>query len=158
MTIGSTTVQCLPHCTIVPVFLLISLWIETGGCKRSERVISPVLFFLKNVFWINLAVASDHINLGINGASANMSTGAISNYQRFLDRATIAPAAVTEILAIPEIWEKRTYSILDLSKFQFANGGQFDAEFIGRGSTLLLSENPFSIDRFALSVINPKRD
>ena len=86
-----------------------------------------------------------------------MTTGAISNYQRFLDRATIAPAAVTEILAIPEIWEKRTYSILDLSKFQFANGGQFDAEFIGRGSTLLLSENPFSIDKFALSVINQKR-
>ena len=130
---------------------------------RNRRILEerksylPSLFFLKNVFWINLAVASDHINLGINGASANMTTGAISNYQRFLDRATIAPAAVTEILAIPEIWEKRAYSILDLSKFQFANGGQFDAEFIGRESTLLLSENPLSIDRFALSVINKKR-
>ena len=125
--------------------------------QEERKSYLPSLFFLKNVFWINLAVASDHINLGINGASANMTTGAISNYQRFLDRATIAPAAVTEILAIPEIWEKRTYSILDLSKFQFANGGQFDAEFIGRGSTLLLSENPFSIDKFALSVINQKR-
>ena len=125
--------------------------------QEERKSYLPVLFFLKNVFWINLAVASDHMNLGINGASANMSTGAISNYQRFLDRATIAPAAVTEILAIPEIWEKRTYSILDLSKFQFANGGQFDAEFIGRESTLLLSENPLSIDRFALSVINQRR-
>ena len=42
-----------------------------------------------------------------------------------------------EILAIPEIWEKRIYSILDLSQYQFANGGQFDAEFLASNPTLL---------------------
>ena len=104
-----------------------------------------------------MAVASDSVNLGIDGASSNITTGAISNYQRFLDRKTIAPAAVTEILAIPEFWEKRTYSIIDLSRYQFSNGGQFDAEFISGKPILLLSENPFSVDRIALSFLNDER-
>jgi len=117
----------------------------------------PSLLFLNDVFWINLAVAMDHLSLGIEGASANITTGAISNYQRFLNKPTLAPATVTEILAIPEIWEKRLYSIIDLSQYQFANAGQFDAEFLGRDSTLLLSENPLSVDRIALGVLNKKR-
>jgi len=99
----------------------------------------------------------DSLNLGIDGACANLSTGAISNYNRFLNKPTIAPAAVTEILAIPEIWNKRTYSIVDLSRYQFANGGRFDAEFLGRESTLLLGENPFSVDRVALQTLNVNR-
>ena len=63
---------------------------------------------------------------------------------------TIAPAAAAEILAIPEIWEKRLFSIVDLSEFQFAGGGRFDAEFIGRDPKLLFGENPFAVDFFAL--------
>ena len=117
----------------------------------------PSILFLDDVFWINLAVCEDSLNIGIDGAATNMSTGAISNYYRFLEKPTLAPAAVTEILAIPEIWEKRTYSIVDLSKFQFAGGGQFDAEFLGHESTLLLSENPLSVDRIALKALNAKR-
>jgi hypothetical protein len=46
---------------------------------------------------------------------------------------------------------------VDLSKFQFAGGGQFDAEFLGHESTLLLSENPLSVDRIALNTLNAKR-
>ena len=125
--------------------------------KEERKSYLPSLLFLKNTFWINLAVASDSVNLGIDGASSNITTGAISNYQRFLDRKTIAPAAVTEILAIPEFWEKRTYSIIDLSRYQFSNGGQFDAEFISGKPILLLSENPFSVDRIALSFLNDER-
>ncbi len=117
----------------------------------------PSLLFLNDVFWINLTVAMDHLTLGIDGASSNITTGAISNYERFLNKPTLAPATVTELLAIPEVWKKRLYSILDLSQYQFANAGQFDAEFLGRESTLLLSENPLSVDRIALSVLNEKR-
>jgi hypothetical protein len=125
--------------------------------EEERKSYLPSILFLKDVFWINLSVATDHINLGIDGASSNMTTGAISNYQRFLDKPTLGPAAVTEILAIPEIWEKRIYSILDLSKYQFANGGQFDAEFLASSPTLLLSENPISIDFTALSVLKDIR-
>ena len=131
--------------------------------SRSKRIEEerksylPCILFLEDTFWINLAVANDHVNLGIDGASSNITTGAISNYQRFLEKPTLAPAAVTEILAIPEIWEKRIYSILDLSHYQFANGGKFDAEFLGSQSTLLLSENPISVDYIALDVLRDIR-
>ncbi|MDG0963713.1 MAG: hypothetical protein P8P49_06970 [Opitutales bacterium] len=117
----------------------------------------PSILFLNDVFWINLSVAMDHLSLGIEGASANMTTGAISNHQRFLNKPTLAPATVAEILAIPELWESRLYSIMDLTQYQFANSGKFDAEFLGRESTLLLSENPLSVDRAALSVLTTKR-
>ena len=125
--------------------------------KEERKSFLPRILFEKDTFWISLAVATDNLHLGIDGASANMTTGAISNFQRFLEKPTLAPAAVTEILAIPEIWQKRAYSIVDLSRFQFANGGKFDAEFLGRESTLLLSENPFSVDRVALESLNDRR-
>jgi hypothetical protein len=125
--------------------------------QEERKSYLPSLLFLKNVFWINLAVVVDSINIGIDGAAANVTTGAISNYNRFLDRGTIAPATVTEILAIPELWDKRTYSIIDLSRFQFANGGQFDAEFIAGVPLLLLSENPISLDRVVLPSLNKER-
>lgn len=117
----------------------------------------PARLFLKDVHWINLAVAMDSLNLGIDGAAANFSLGAIDNAQRFLEKPTLAPAAVAEILAIPEIWQKRVFSIVDLSKFQFAGGGRFDAEFLGREPTLLLGENPFSVDYLALQSLNKLR-
>jgi len=125
--------------------------------EEERKSYLPRILFGEGTFWINLSVAMDSLNLGIDGACANLSTGAISNYNRFLNKPTIAPAAVTEILAIPEIWNKRTYSIIDLSRYQFANGGRFDAEFLGRESTLLLSENPFSVDRVALQTLNATR-
>ena len=125
--------------------------------KEERKSFLPRILFEKDTFWISLAVATDNLYLGIDGASANMTTGAISNFQRFLEKPTLAPAAVTEILAIPEIWQKRAYSIIDLSRFQFANGGKFDAEFLGREPTLLLSENPFSVDRVALESLNERR-
>jgi hypothetical protein len=120
--------------------------------EEERKSYLPSILFLKDVFWINLSVATDSVNLGIDAASSNMTTGAISNYQRFLKKPTLAPAAVTEILAIPEIWDKRVYSILDMSQYQFANGGQFDAEFLDSNSSLLLSENPISVDYTALSI------
>jgi len=117
----------------------------------------PACFFLGDVHWINLSVAMDSLNLGIDGAAANFSMGSIDNARRFLEKPTLAPAAVTEILAIPEIWQKRVFSIIDLSKFQFAAGERFDAEFLGREEVLLLGENPFSVDYVALQTLNELR-
>ena len=47
--------------------------------------------------------------LGIDGASSNITLGSISNYGRFSRNKTLSAAAVTEILAIPEIWEKKLF-------------------------------------------------
>lgn len=118
----------------------------------------PALLFLEDVYWINLSVAMDSVNLGINGAATNLSLGSIDNYQRFLEKPTLGPAATTEILAIPEIWQKRAFSIIDLSKYQFAGGRSFDAEFVGREPVLLLGENPFSVDYFALRTLTTTRE
>ena len=125
--------------------------------EEERKSYLPRILFGEGTFWINVSVVMDSVNLGIDGACANITTGAISNYHRFLEKATLAPAAVTEIMAIPEIWNRRTYSIIDLSLYQFANGGRFDAEFLGREPTLLLSENPFSVDRVALGILNSDR-
>ena len=35
---------------------------------------------------------------------------------------------------------------MDLARFQFAGGQSFDAEFIGKSSSLVLGENPFCVD------------
>ena len=118
--------------------------------EEERKSYLPARLFLGDTHWINLAVAMDNLNLGIAAAAANMSLGAIDNYRRFLEKPTLAPAAAAEILAIPEIWEKRLFSIVDLSEFQFAGGGRFDAEFIGRDPKLLFGENPFAVDFFAL--------
>ena len=121
--------------------------------EEERRSYLPTLLFLGEVYWINLAVAMDSVTMGIDGASTNLSLGAIDNYQRFLEKPVLGPAATTEILAIPEIWQKRAFSILDLSKFQFAGGPAFDAEFVGRDPVLLLGENPISVDYFGLQAL-----
>jgi hypothetical protein len=126
--------------------------------EEERKSYLPALLFLGDVYWINLAVAMDSVNMGINGASTNLSLGAIDNYQRFLNKPVLGPAATTEILAIPEIWQKRAFSILDLSKFQFAAGQSFDAEFVGRDPVLLLGENPISVDYFGLQVLTLARE
>lgn len=126
--------------------------------EEERKSYLPALLFLGDVYWINLAVAMDSVNMGINGASTNLSLGAIDNYQRFLAKPILGPAATAEILAIPEIWQKRAFSILDLSKFQFAGGQLFDAEFVGSDPFLLLGENPFSVDYFALQALTSARE
>jgi hypothetical protein len=126
--------------------------------EEERKSYLPSLLFLGDVYWINLSVAMDSVNMGINGAATNLSLGAIDNYQRFLEKPVLGPAATTEILAIPEIWQKRAFSIIDLSRFQFAGGRSFDAEFVGREPVLLLGENPFSVDYFALRTLTATRE
>ena len=82
----------------------------------------PALLF-KDAFWINLAVPMDDVFLGVDGAAANISLGSVNNYGRFLQKKTMAPATVTEIMAIPEIWDKRIfqYLIFPITKWQMVS-------------------------------------
>jgi hypothetical protein len=43
----------------------------------------------------------DDVFLGVDGAAANISLGSVNNYGRFLQKKTMAPATVAEIMAIP---------------------------------------------------------
>ena len=125
--------------------------------EEERKSYLPARLFLGDVYWINLAVAMDSLHMGIDGAVANLSLGAVDNSRRFINKPTLAPAAAVEILAIPELWQKRIFSIIDLSRFQFAGGGNFDAEFLGYEPSLLLGENPFCVDYLALQSLNVAR-
>ena len=124
--------------------------------EAERRSYLPFLF-LKDVYWINMAVPMDDPYLGVDGASANISLGSISNYRRFSNKSSLAAATVTEILAIPEIWEKRLFSMLDFSTYQVANGQRFDAKYVENQSTIFLGKNPIALDYFCWKIINRKR-
>ena len=118
----------------------------------------PAFLFLDDTYWINLAVAMDDPALGINGATENITLGACGNTARFLKDSTMTNAAVTEILAIPEFWEKRLFSILDMNTIQFAGGSAFDAEFTCKVGKVLVGENPLAVDYHALPYLAVQRD
>jgi len=128
--------------------------------KRQElerKSYLPACLFTEDTYWINVAVAMDDLMLGIDGAVGSLTLGASSNTDRFLKEKTMANAAASEILAIPEFWEKRIFSILDMSRFQFAGGGSFDAEFIASSDTFLIGVNPLSVDYHGIRHIAKQR-
>jgi len=123
--------------------------------RRSDL---PAGLFINDTHWINLAVAMDDPALGIYGATENVTLGACSNTARFLKDPTMANAAVTEILAIPEFWDKRLFSILDMNAFQFAGGSTFDAEFFRKAGKVLVGENPLAVDYHAIPYLAVQRE
>lgn len=125
---------------------------------REERKSGlPTVMFLEHARWINLAVARDDLVFGIRGASANATLGTCSNVRRFMNDPTLGPAATAEILAIPEFWENRLFSIVDLTEYQFAGGPGFDAEFLGGRDLLLIGDNPIALDFRALHFLAEAR-
>lgn len=123
--------------------------------RRSDL---PACLFIDDTYWINLAVAMDDPALGINGVTRNITLGACGNSTRFLKDSTMTNAAVSEILAIPEFWEKRLFSLLDMNTFQFAGGSAFDAEFISKAGKVLVGENPLAVDYHALPFLAVQRE
>ena len=117
----------------------------------------PACLFKKGVHWINLAVAKDDRFLAIDGAVSNLSLHSCTNTRRFLEDPLIGSAAAVEILGIPEFWEKRLFSIIDLSTFQVASGSKFDAEFIFREDALLIGQNPLALDYYGIDYLSAKR-
>ena len=125
--------------------------------REERRSYLPADLFLEETHWINLPVLMDAVHLGVDAAVANASLRAVNNNARFFGHATTTPASAAEILAIPEYWEKHLFSLIDLSRFQYAGSGNFNASFIASQPTLLLSENPFALDYVAQGVLNLKR-
>ena len=62
-----------------------------------------------------------------------------------------------EILAIPEIWEKKLFSVIDLTSVQIAGGPEFDAEFLESDDSIIIGQNPLYLDYYALKFIEQKR-
>lgn len=125
--------------------------------REERRSYLPAPLFLEEAYWINLPVLMDAVHLGVDAAVSNASLRAVNNNVRFFGHATTTPASAAEILAIPEYWEKHLFSLIDLSRFQYAGSGRFNASFIASNPTLLLSENPFALDYVAQGALNLKR-
>jgi hypothetical protein len=123
--------------------------------ERQSRL--PACLFLGNTYWINLANAVDDYYLGINGVITGITLNASSNTQRFREDLTMGAANAVEMLAIPEFWEKRLFSLLDLSKMQIAGGPLLNSEFTRSSSYLYLSKNPVFLDYQGMKRIGEER-
>ena len=123
--------------------------------ERQSRL--PACLFLENTYWINLATAMDDHYLGINGAITGITLNASSNTQRFRKDLTMGSANALEMLAIPELWEKRLFSVLDLTKMQIAGGPYLNSEFTKGSSYLYLSKNPVFLDYTGMKRIGEER-
>ncbi len=125
--------------------------------ELERKSMLPACLFIGRTYWINLATAKDDYFLGIDGAASNVTLNASSNTQRFKKDKTMGPAAAIEMLAIPELWEKHLFSLIDLSKLQIAGSPEFNSEFIRNESVLLLSKNPIGLDYQAMKYIRQQR-
>jgi len=124
---------------------------------KERKSLLPACLFLNNCYWINLSTAKDDPFLGIDGAVSNLTLGASGNTQRFKKDSTLGPAMSAEILAIPEIWEKKLFSVIDLTSVQIAGGPEFDAEFLESDDSIIIGQNPLYLDYYALKFIEQKR-
>ncbi len=123
----------------------------------GRKSLLPACLFLNDTYWVNVATAKDDPYLGINGAISSVSINGSSNTERFRKDSTLAPATATEILAIPELWEKQLFSIIDLSDIQIAGGADFNSEFNRNLPLILMSKNPVFLDYHAMEIIRKLR-
>jgi len=124
---------------------------------EERKSMLPACLFEDDVFWISLGVARYSSILGIDGATTGATLFASTNTERFLSDTTLGPVAATEMLAIPEFWQKHLFSLIDLDQFQIASWPGFNAEYRFGEDTVILGTNPVAVDYFALKSILSKR-
>ncbi len=123
----------------------------------ARRSHLPACLFMDDFYWINLTASMDDSYLGVRGAVASIALAGSSNTERFLNDETMAAAAAAQIMAVPELWTKRLFALVDLSSFQVAGGPDYNAEYRYGKEFLLLGNNPFALDYRAMEVIGEKR-
>jgi len=133
-------------------------WKQTLKSINEERksfLPMPLMFGVD--FWINLPVVRDDTTLGVRGALANASLGAVSNVRRFADKVTNAPIAVAEIAAIPELRKPWIFTLMSLEKYQFVGGPIYNALYTKVEPRIWLSSNPVVLDYVMFRKINRAR-
>jgi hypothetical protein len=123
--------------------------------ERKSFLPMPLMFGVD--FWINLPVVRDDTTLGVRGALANASLGAVSNVRRFTGKATNAPIAVAEIAAIPELRKPWIFTLMSLEKYQFVGGPIYNALYTKVEPRIWLSANPVVLDYVMFQKINRAR-
>jgi hypothetical protein len=130
---------------------------EQAPTPEDRKSYLPTPLLLEVDFWINLPMVMDHPALGISGALTNPTLWNVSNNRRFFLNRASAPAAATEIAAIPELYEGWVFTILTLENYQFIGGPLFNSLYTKTQPRVLLSKNPVILDYIGLRLINRAR-
>ncbi len=108
-------------------------------------------------FWINLPMVTVDQTIGVRGALVNATLMNIGNNDRFLNSVSVAPKAIAEISAIPELLSTWALTIMPLEIYQFIGGPNFNSLYTHSEPFLWMSTNPVLLDRLVLKYINKRR-
>ncbi len=131
--------------------------IEERTTPEDRKSYLPTPLLLEVDFWINLPMVLDHPALGVSGALTNPTLWSVSNNRRFFLNRASAPAAATEIAAIPELYEGWAFTIMTLESYQFIGGPLFNSLYTKTQPRIMLSKNPVILDYIGLRLINLAR-
>ncbi|MFH1067067.1 MAG: DUF362 domain-containing protein [bacterium] len=127
---------------------------ESGDLPVPDQI-SNRSFFAKIVTQqvtkiINLAVMTDHHDLGIYGASASLAMSSVDNTRRFLMPQVRGDPAVGEILNHEALKDKVVLHVMTGLIAQFAGGPAFHPHYAQSPGLLLISRDPVALDTLAL--------
>jgi hypothetical protein len=125
---------------------------DISGESHLTRLITQRLTKL-----INIAVLTDHSEVGLSGCLFNLATGSVDNTRRFQNSAAACDTAVPEICAMPELRDKTVLHIVDGLLGQYALGPNFHPEFTWHHGAIYFSTDPVALDVVSLAEIEARR-
>lgn len=106
---------------------------------------------------INIAVLSDHLDVGLSGCLFNAAIGSIDNSRRLETSASASAAAIGDILAHDAVRGKFVLHLIDGLLGQYALGPNFHPEFTWHHGAIYFSTDPVALDAIALEEIEKRR-
>jgi hypothetical protein len=128
--------------------------LEREKTDAANKQISNRSYFTKIVTKectkiVNIAVMSDHPELGVYGCVSSLILGSIDNNRRFLSDSQTSSLALAELIARPELGQKTVLHIMDGRIAQFAGGPRFVPLYTRQPGRIYVSRDPVAIDTLA---------